>query len=90
MCIRVMVKAKKFLTLFSFYSKIKCGLSKMLLRIANRENSNQIASSDLGLLCLLKPFWREVSIPNFRTFTLKKMAKDVDTFIYICFNYNHF
>ena len=42
----------------------------MLLRIANRENPDQTASSDLGLHCLSSPFWQANSVSNFRTFTV--------------------
>ena len=59
----------KFQVLFSFCSKIKCWLSRLgfrkrLVRIANREDPDQTASSeavlkkqsDLGLNCLSRPF----------------------------------
>ena len=43
------VNILKFLTLFSFYSQLKCvffsraGINKMLVRIANREDTDQTA-----------------------------------------------
>ena len=42
----------------------------MLIRIANREDPVQTASSDLGLHCLSRPFWQAASIRNFITFTV--------------------
>ena len=36
----------------------------MLVRIANREDPDQTASSDLGLLCLSRPFWLATSGKN--------------------------
>ena len=41
----------------------------MLVRITNREDPDQTASSDLGLPCLSRPFWQATSVRNFRTFT---------------------
>ena len=46
--------------LFLFSGKmlvIRVGIDKMLVRIANREDSLQTASSDMGLHCLSTPFW---------------------------------
>ena len=44
----------------------------MLIRIANREDFDQTASSqsDLGLPCLSGLFWQTTSVQIFRTFTL--------------------
>ena len=44
----------------------------MLVRITNRENPDQTASSeeDLGLHCLSWPFWQATSVQNFITFTV--------------------
>ena len=35
---------------------------KMLFRIANREDPDQTASSDLGLCCLSGPLWQATSV----------------------------
>ena len=40
---------------------------KLLVRIANREYQKQ---SDLGLLCLSRPFWQATNVRKFRTFTV--------------------
>ena len=40
---------------------------KLLVGIANREDSDQI---DLDLHCLSKPFWQTTSVGNLRTFTV--------------------
>ena len=45
-------------------------IAKMLVRIANREDPDQTASSYLGLHCLFKPFWQVISVQNFRTVTI--------------------
>ena len=39
----------------------------MLAKIANRKESKQ---SNLGLHCLLRPFWQVSSVPNFKTLTV--------------------
>ena len=47
----------------------------MLVRIANREDPDQTASSDtagLGLYCLSRHFWQATSVRNFRTSTRLK------------------
>ena len=52
---------------------IRAGIHKMLVRIANREYSDQTASSDqsdLGLHCMLGLFWQATSVRNFRTSTI--------------------
>ena len=57
----------------------------MLVRIANREDPDQTASSetvsevqsDLGLPCLSRLLWQANTVQNFRTFT-------VDTSSYTC------
>ena len=41
----------------------------MLVRIANREDPDQTAFSDLGLHCLSRPFKQTASIRNLSTFT---------------------
>ena len=43
----------------------------MLIRIANREDPDQTASSDMGIL-MSRPFWQITSVPNFRTLTVSK------------------
>ena len=48
---------------------IKAGICKMLVRIANREDPDQTASSDLGLLFLFRPFKQKIIVRNFSTFT---------------------
>ena len=70
----------KFLTSYGKCSKIsntfsnkmlviRDGIHKMLVRIADREDSDQ--QSDLGLHCLSRPFkWQATSAGNFRTFTV--------------------
>ena len=42
----------------------------MLVRMANREDPDQTASSDLGLPCLFRPFWQATSVRNFIMFTV--------------------
>ena len=43
----------------------------MLVRIANRDDTDQTAAlSDLGLPCLYRPFWKATSVQNLRTFTV--------------------
>ena len=53
---------------------IRARIHKLHVSIANREDPNQTASpekqSDLGLPCLLRPFWQATSVQNFRTFTV--------------------
>ena len=39
---------------------IRAGTHKMLVRIANREDPQK--QSDLGLLCLFRPFWQATSV----------------------------
>ena len=57
-----------FLFLFSIKMLIiRAGICKMLVRIANREDPDQTASSeekqsDLGLSCLSRPFWQTTSV----------------------------
>ena len=47
----------------------------MLVRIVNREDTDQTASpdlvllSDLGLHCLSRPFYKTIIVRNFRTST---------------------
>ena len=69
------VNVLKFWTLFSFQNKmlvIRAGIYKMLVRIANRETSDQTLKkqSDLGLRCLARPFWQITSVWMFRTTTI--------------------
>ena len=40
----------------------------MLVRIANREDPDQTASSGLGLCCFSRAFWQASRIQNYRTF----------------------
>ena len=49
----------------------------MLVRIANREDSDQTASSeaDLGLHCLSRHFLEVTSAQNFRTFTVSHLER---------------
>ena len=53
---------------------IRARIHKMFVRIANREDPDQTASSeavsDMGLHCLSKLFWPATSVRNFRTFTV--------------------
>ena len=49
---------------------IRAGIHKIPARIANREDPDQTASSDLGLHCLSRPFGQATSIQIFRTFTI--------------------
>ena len=42
----------------------------MLLRIANREDTDQTQKSGLGLHCLPRPFCKATSVQNFRTSTI--------------------
>ena len=53
---------------------IRAGNNKMRVRIANREDPDQTASSkavcDLGLPCLSALFWQVTHIRNFTTFTM--------------------
>ena len=53
----------------------------MLVRLANREDPDQIASleaakkqSDMGLHCLSRPLWQATSVPNFITSTFDVLA----------------
>ena len=51
---------------------IRAGIHKSIVRIENREDPDQMLlhkHSDLGLHCLSWPFWQEVSVRKFRTFT---------------------
>ena len=83
----------KFLNTFFFLFSnimwiIKAGIHKMLFRIANREVPKQTGKtlirlllqkqSNLGLLCLSKPFWQETSVPNFRKFTVTEIGGKKD------------
>ena len=47
----------------------------MLVRIANREEPDQ---TDLGLLCLSRPFWQTDSAKFFRSFTIIGSLKEAD------------
>ena len=50
---------------------IRVAIYKMLARLANREDPDQTASSEiLGLSCLSRPFWQATAFQNFRTFTV--------------------
>ena len=44
----------------------RAGIYKLLVRIANREDPDQTASSEmqsvLGLHCLSRPFWQAISV----------------------------
>ena len=42
----------------------------MLVRIANREDTDQKKQSDLGLRCLSRSFYQATSVGNFRTMTV--------------------
>ena len=45
---------------FLFMNKmliIRTRIHKMLIRLTNREDTEQTASSDLGVRCLSRPFW---------------------------------
>ena len=53
---------------------IRAGIHKTLVRIANREDLDQISfqkQSKLGLCCLSKPYWQATSVQNFRTITIR-------------------
>ena len=57
-----------FLLLFSNkIMVIRASIDKLLVRIANREDPDQTASSDLGLSCLTRPNCRGVEIVKFST-----------------------
>ena len=61
--------------LFLFAKKIlvwRAGIQKMLVRIANRDDPDQTASSEAvwsGSARLSRLFWQASSVRNFRTFT---------------------
>ena len=66
------VNVIKFLILFTFCFQINCWflvleLTKCLS--ANREDTDQTASSDQDLRCLSRPFWQVTSVPNIIKFT---------------------
>ena len=66
------VNVLKFRTPFFFLFSNKmlvfrAGIYKILVRIANREDPDQTASSDLGLS---RPFWQTANVRSFRTFTV--------------------
>ena len=73
-----MVNVLKFPTLFFFLFSnkmlvIKAGTHKMVVKIVNREDPDQTASSEvcfLGMPCLSRLFWQAASVQNFRTFTV--------------------
>ena len=44
----------------------------MLINIANREDPDQTATTDLDLHCFSMPFRQATSVQNFRTFTVVK------------------
>ena len=52
---------------------IRAGIHKMLVTIANREEPDQTASSDLGLRCLS---WQATGVRNFKTFILNGCLKN--------------
>ena len=43
----------------------------MLVSIANREDTDQMKQSDLGLHSLSRAFWQVTIDKNFRTFTIQ-------------------
>ena len=47
---------------------VRPGTHKVHVRISNRENPDQTASSDLDLHCLHRPFWQSTSVLNFKAF----------------------
>ena len=49
---------------------IRAGIHKMLLKIANKEDPDQPASSDLGLHCLSRHLRQATHVRNFRTLAL--------------------
>ena len=49
---------------------IGIGIPKILVRIANRDDPGQTASSEAGVLCLFKPFPQATNVLNYRTFTV--------------------
>ena len=61
-----------FLILFSNKMLMfRAGIYKILVRIANRGDPDQIKKqSDLGLRCLSRPFKQAAGVRNFRTFTI--------------------
>ena len=65
--------------LFPFLKKIlfiKAVINKMLVRIANREDPDQTASSEAawyGSALLPRPFCQATSVRNFRTSTVSKI-----------------
>ena len=55
----------------------RAGIHKFLVRIANREDLDQTASTEAvrpGLPCLPKSFWQATSVQNFRTFTVIRVC----------------
>ena len=64
----------KFRTLFSLFSNktliFMAGIHKFLVKTASREDPDQTLQKqfDLGLSCLLRPFWQGTSVRNFRIF----------------------
>ena len=73
--VNVLKKLNTSLSLFSNKMLVfRAGIYKLLVRIANREDLDQTASSEmqsvLGLHCLSRPFWQAISVRNLRTFTV--------------------
>ena len=66
--ILIFCKYSKVRTLFLFRSLIRAGIHKMLIRIANRKDTQK--QFDLGLRCLTMTFWQTTSAGNFRKSTV--------------------
>ena len=60
---------------------IRAGIKKLLVRIiANREEPDLTASSDLGLPCLHRTFCKATSVGNFRkSIVIRTMAIPVNS-----------
>ena len=50
-----------FLFLFSKNVGFRAGTQKILIKLANREDPDQTASSDMGI-CMSRPFWQATSV----------------------------
>ena len=81
------VKCSKLLNTFLFlFSNImlffKAESQKMLVKIANRKDPDQTASSEAVcyVSALFRPFWQATSVQNFRIFTVGGLRKN-----YACF-----
>ena len=51
---------------------------KKLFNIANKDDPDQTASSDLGLCCSFMPFLQATSVQNFRTSIISQKIKKIE------------